>query len=106
LQKETVVLRIYYGRKQFLFSQFSFRYYCNSLEDVVVVIVVVVEKYYPEHEDPWRQNMWIVNPFIEHKETALSHDETLQLIEFSSDKGLESTFNSISNSKFWIKMKN
>jgi len=38
------------------------------------------EKYYPEHEDPQRQNMWIVNPFVEHKETALSHEETLQLI--------------------------
>jgi len=50
--------------------------------------------------------MWIVNPFVDYKETALSHDETLQLIEFSSDKGLESTFNSISNSKFWIRMKN
>ena len=32
--------------------------------------------------------MWIVNPFVEHKETALSHEETLQLIELSSDKGL------------------
>jgi len=49
--------------------------------------------------------MWIVNPFVEHKETALSHDDTLQLIELSSDKGLESTFNSMNNSKFWIRMK-
>jgi len=47
-----------------------------------------------------------VNPFVEHKETALSHEETLQLTELSSDEGLESTFNSISNSKFWIRMKN
>jgi len=52
------------------------------------------------------QNMWIVNPFVEHKETALSHEETLLLIELSSDKELESTFNSMSNSKFWIRMKN
>jgi len=50
--------------------------------------------------------MWIVNPFVEHKETALSHEETLQLIELSSDKGLESTFNSMGNSKFCIRMKN
>jgi len=63
------------------------------------------EKHYPEH-DPRRQNMWIVNPFVEHKGTALSHEGTLQLIEFSSDKGLDSTFNSMSNSKFWIRMKN
>jgi len=44
--------------------------------------------------------MWIVNPFVEHKETTLSHEETLQFIELSSDKGLESTFNSMNNSKF------
>jgi len=50
--------------------------------------------------------MWIVNPFVEHKDTALSHEESFQLIELSSDKGLESTFNSMSNSKFWIRMKN
>jgi hypothetical protein len=28
--------------------------------------------------------MWIANPFVEHKETALSHEETLELIELSS----------------------
>jgi len=50
--------------------------------------------------------MWIVNPFVEHKETARSHKESFQLIELSSDKGLESTFNSMSNMKFWIRMKN
>jgi len=50
--------------------------------------------------------MWIVKPFVEHKETALSHEETLQLIGLSSNKGLESTFNSTSSSKFWIRMKN
>jgi len=30
--------------------------------------------------------MWLVNPFVENKETALSHKETLQLIELSSNK--------------------
>jgi len=50
--------------------------------------------------------MWIVSPFVEHKWTALSLEETLQLIELSSNKGLESTFNSTSNSKLWIRMKN
>jgi hypothetical protein len=54
------------------------------------------EKYYPEHEDSWRQDMWTVNPFVEHKETALSREETLQLIELSSDKRLEST------QKYWV----
>ena len=81
----------------------------NSVSDIIAahlkMLLLSFEKYYPEHEDPWRQNMWIVNPFVEHKETALSHEETLQLIELSSDKGLESSFNSTSNSKFWIRMK-
>jgi len=80
----------------------------NSVSDIIAAhlkILLLLEKYCPEHEDPQRQNMWIVNPFVEHKETALSHEEILQLIELSSDKELESTFNSMSNSKFWTRMK-
>jgi len=75
----------------------------NSVSDIIAVLLKMMmsfEKYYPEHEDPRRQNMWIVNPFVEHKETALSNEEAFQLIEFSSDKELESTFNSMSISKF------
>jgi hypothetical protein len=30
--------------------------------------------------------MWIVNPFVEHKETALSLEEILKLIEMTSEK--------------------
>jgi len=80
----------------------------NSISDIIAAHLktLLFENYYPEHEDPWRQNMWIVNPFVEHKETVLSHEETLQLIELSSDKELGSTFNSMGNSKFWIRMKN
>ena len=82
----------------------------NSVSDIIAahlkMLLLSFEKYYPEHEDPWRQNMWIVNPFVEHKETALPYEEPLQLIQLSSDKGLESAFNSMSNSKFWIRMKN
>ena len=82
----------------------------NSVSDIIAahlkMLLLSFDKYYLEHEDPRRQNMWIVNPFVEHKETALSHEETLQLNELSSDKGLESTFNSMSNSKFWIRMNN
>ena len=80
----------------------------NSVSDIIAAHLKMMsfEKYYPEHEDPRRRNIWIVNPFVEHKETAISHEETLQLIELSSDKGLESTFNSMSNSKFWIRIKN
>ena len=80
----------------------------NSVSDIIAahLKMLLFEKYYSEHEDPRRQNMWIVNPLVEHKKTVLSHEETLQLIELSSDKRLESTFNSMSNSKFWIRMKN
>jgi len=79
-------------------------YLQNSVSDIIAVhlqmLLFLFENYYPEHDDPRRQNTWNVNPFVEHNE------ETLQLIELSSDKGLESTFNSTSNSKFWIRMKN
>jgi len=82
----------------------------NSVSDSIAahlkMMMLLFEKYYPEHDDPQRQNMWIMNPFVEHKETSLFHEETLQLIELSLDKQLESTFNSVSNSKFWIRMKN
>jgi len=80
----------------------------NSVSDIIAAhlkMLLSFEKYYPEHKYPRRQNMWIVNPFVEHKETALSHEETLQRIALSSDKGLENNFNSMSNSKFWIRMK-
>jgi len=77
----------------------------NSVSDIIAAhLKMSFEKYYPKHEDPRRQNMWIVKHFVEYKETALSHEETLQLI--SSDKGLQSTFNSMSNSKFWIRVRN
>ena len=49
----------------------------NSVSDIIAAHLKMLsfEKYYPEHEDLWRQNMWIVNPFVEHKETALSHED-------------------------------
>ena len=83
----------------------------NSVSDITaahfkMLLLLSFEKYYPEHEEPRRQNMWIENPFVEHKATALSHEEILQLIELSSDKRLGSTFNSVRNLKFWIRMKN
>ena len=69
----------------------------NSVSDIIAAhlkgLLLSFEKYCPEYENPQRQNMWIVKPFVEHKETALSNEETLQLIQLSSDKGLESTFN-------------
>ena len=78
----------------------------NSVSDIIAAHLKMLLLSIPNIEDPRRQNMWIVNPFVEHKETALSHEETLQVIKLSTDKGLESSFNSMSNSKFWIRMKN
>jgi hypothetical protein len=82
----------------------------NSVSDIITtklkIFLFLFKKYYPKYEDPRKQNMWIVAPFVEHKETAFSHEENLQCIELSSDKGPESAFNSSSNSKFWIRMTN
>ena len=63
----------------------------NSVSDIIAAhlkMLLSFEKYYPEHEDPRRQNMcmWIMNAFVEHKETALSHEEALELTELSSEK--------------------
>ena len=45
------------NQQGFIFTEFSFRYYCSSLEDAVVIVWI-------EHEDPRRQNIWIVNPLF------------------------------------------
>jgi len=61
----------------------------NSVSDIIAThlkMLLSFEKYYPEHEDPRRQNIWIVKPFADNKETALSPEETLQLIGLSSYK--------------------
>jgi len=40
----------------------------NSVSDIIAthlkMLLLSFEKYCPEHEDPRRQNMWIVNPFV------------------------------------------
>ena len=65
----------------------------NSVSDIIAAhLQMLFEKYYPEHEDPRRQNMWIVNPYVEHRQTAIPHEEILQLIELSSDKRVDSIF--------------
>jgi len=61
----------------------------NSVSDITAAhlkMLLSFEKYFLEHEDPRRQNIWIMKPSVEHKETDLSHEETLKLIELSSDK--------------------
>ena len=88
------------GSRWFLFTEFSFRYYCSSLEDVVVW--KVLSRTWGSPETKYVD----CEPFCWTQKTAISHEETLQIIELSSDKGLESTFNSVSDSKIWIRMKN
>ena len=39
------------------------------LKTMLLLLLSSFKKYYSEHEDPRRKNMWIVNPFVEHKET-------------------------------------
>ena len=85
---------------------YSHKLVSNIVAAHLKMTMLSFEKYYPKHEDPRKQNLWTVNPFVEHKLTALSHEVAFQFIELSSDKGLESTFSSMSNSKFWIRMKN
>ena len=61
----------------------------NSVSDIIAVLLKMMmsfEKYYPEHEDPRRQNMWIVNPFVEHKETALSYEKHFNLLNYHRTK--------------------
>jgi len=44
-------------------------YFCsqNSVSDIIAghlkMLLLSFAKYYPEHEDPRRQNMWICEPF-------------------------------------------
>jgi len=49
----------------------------NSVTDIIAahlkILFLSFEKNYPEHEDPRRQDKWVVNPFVEHKETAISY---------------------------------
>jgi len=49
----------------------------NSVSDIIADHwkMLSFQKYYPEHEDPRRQNMWIGNPFVEQKERAISHKD-------------------------------
>jgi hypothetical protein len=61
----------------------------NSVLDIITAhlkFMMSFEKYYPKHEDPRRQNMWIVNPFFEQKGKAFVYEEILQRIELSSTK--------------------
>jgi hypothetical protein len=52
--------------------------FIHRVSDIVVAHLMMTsfQKYYPELADSLRKNMWTVNPFVEDKETVLSHEET------------------------------
>jgi hypothetical protein len=45
----------------------------NSISDITAAHLKMLccrFKIFPEHEDPGRQKMWIVNPFVEHRDST------------------------------------
>jgi hypothetical protein len=58
----------YFRQEEHFYSQ-------NSFSDIIVAHLKMLsfQKYYPVHEDPRGQNVWIVNPFVEYKVTTLPH---------------------------------
>jgi len=60
----------------------------NSVSDIIAAHLKMLsfEKYYPEHEDPRRQNMWIVNPFVEHKRQPFPTKKPFKLLNYHLTK--------------------
>ena len=81
----------------------------NSVSDITAAqlrMLLLFESIIPNMRIPRGKIRGLWTLLLNTTETALFHEETLQLVELSLDKGLESTFNSVSNSKFCIRMKN
>lgn len=49
---------------------FSHSSITNILSAHLDILMLSFEKHYPEHEDTWKQNMWIINPFFEYEGKA------------------------------------
>ncbi|XP_029803708.1 zinc finger MYM-type protein 6 isoform X2 [Suricata suricatta] len=60
---------------------------------------------YPPEEDLRSGNLWIINPFMNHKNTNLMDFEEEKLVQLSSDLELQSVFKSMSLTQFWINAK-
>jgi len=61
----------------------------NSVSDITAAhlkMVLSFEKYYPEHEDPWRQNMWIVNPLLNTKRQPFPMKKPFNLLNYHQTK--------------------
>nr|KAF6384250.1 zinc finger MYM-type containing 6 [Pipistrellus kuhlii] len=60
---------------------------------------------YPPEEDLRLGNLWIINPFMYHRNSNLQDLEEEKLAQLSSDLELKSVFKSMSVTQFWIKAK-
>lgn len=63
-------------------------------------------KYFPPSHDIRLNNMWILNPFLPCEKHELSLLNESQLLELSSDKSLEQSFNTKNLIQFWISLSN
>nr|XP_055197810.1 zinc finger MYM-type protein 6 isoform X2 [Nyctereutes procyonoides] len=60
---------------------------------------------YPPEEDLRSGNLWIINPFMNHRNSNLTDFEEEKLVQLSSDLELQSVFKSMSVTQFWINAK-
>ncbi|XP_058574107.1 zinc finger MYM-type protein 6 isoform X5 [Neofelis nebulosa] len=60
---------------------------------------------YPPEEDLRSGNLWIINPFMNPKDSNLMDFEEEKLVQLSSDLELQSVFKSMSVTQFWINVK-
>ena len=59
----------------------------NSVSDIIAAgLKMSFGKYYPEHENPRRQNLWVVNPFDEQKEEPFSKKKPFNLLNYHRTK--------------------
>ncbi|KAL4132463.1 hypothetical protein QTP88_009607 [Uroleucon formosanum] len=63
-------------------------------------------KYFPPSHDIRLNNMWILNPFLLCEKYELSLLNESHLLELSSDKLLEQSFNTKNLNQFWISLSN
>ena len=62
----------------------------NSVSDIIAahlkMLLLSFENYYPEHEDPRRQNIWIVNPFLNTKRQPFPMKKPLNILNYHRTK--------------------
>ena len=94
IQKEIQTLAWYDCRRKQIFKPYSAYimeaddfYSRNSVSDIISAdLKMSFGKYYPEHENPRRQNLWVVNPFDEQKEEPFSKKKPFNLLNYHRTK--------------------